>query len=144
MSREGLYHAAPVINVYNRYELLRQHARIHAPLTRCDGDVPFTAEKRYHETNTMGNYALPRTMLIGCATAGGPDAGNFTMQYTKNSPIPVGDWEGHIIYLGKPQGMSAGGSKDGSEVLSRDYVDIPNSGFLPAVEMTSVNRSSLL
>jgi hypothetical protein len=65
-------------------------------------------------------------MLIGCATAGSPETGNFSMQYTKNNPIPIGDQEGHIIYLGEAKGTAEGGSKDGSKVLNRDYVDITN------------------
>lgn len=78
------------------------------------------------KTISLKLTALSAAMLIGCATAGGPDAGNFTMQYTKNNPIPVGDQEGHVIYLGEAQGTAEGGSKDGSEVLNRDYVDITN------------------
>ncbi|MDQ4146648.1 MAG: hypothetical protein M3120_02970, partial [Pseudomonadota bacterium] len=63
-------------------------------------------------------------MISAFATVGWADSGTFNMHYTKNNPIPVGDKEGHIIYLGESHGTAKGGWKDGGKVLNRDYVDI--------------------
>ena len=63
-------------------------------------------------------------MVSAFATVGWADSGSFNMHYTKNNPIPVGDKEGHIIYLGEAHGTAKGGWKDGGKVLNRDYVDI--------------------
>jgi hypothetical protein len=78
------------------------------------------------KTITIKQTALIGAMLMAFAGAGWADSGSFTMKYTQNQPIPVGDQQGHIIYLGESHGTAEGGSKDGSKVLNRDYVDITN------------------
>lgn len=65
-------------------------------------------------------------LMMGFTGAGWADSGTFTMKYTKNNPIPVGDQEGHVIYLGEARGTAEGGWKEGGKVLNRDYVDIIN------------------
>lgn len=65
-------------------------------------------------------------MLVVIAGASWADSGSFTMHYTTNDPIPVGDKEGHVIYLGEARGTAKGGRKDGGKVLNREYVDIVN------------------
>lgn len=79
----------------------------------------------------MKPIALKLTILLGAmlvafSNAGWADSGTFTMNYTKNNPIPVGDQEGHIIYLGEARGTAKGGWKNGGKVLIREYVDIVN------------------
>lgn len=77
----------------------------------------------------MKTAAFKETLLTGAvlmafANPGWADSGSFTMKYTKNTPVPIGDKEGHIIYLGEARGTAEGGTADGAKVLNRDYVDI--------------------
>lgn len=91
------------------------------------------------KTITFKPAPFAGAMLLAFASASWADSGSFNMHYTKNSPIPVGDQPGHIVYLGEASGTAKGGGKDGSQVQNQDYVDIINGngehqGYLTATK----------
>ncbi|MGH8719056.1 MAG: hypothetical protein ACREV0_08975 [Burkholderiales bacterium] len=63
-------------------------------------------------------------ILSLAAAAAFADSGSMTMKYAKVEPIPIGDKEGHIIFLGESNGKNVGGAVDGAEVKLHDFVDI--------------------
>ncbi|MDQ3195421.1 MAG: hypothetical protein M3Q32_03385 [Pseudomonadota bacterium] len=67
------------------------------------------------------------TLATACAVApvSAADSGKFNMK-SEPQPIPVGDVEGHAIYLGDANGQAIGGSVDGAKVQTREFVDIVN------------------
>lgn len=70
--------------------------------------------------------AAAMALVFAAAAAWAADSGKFEMKYTENQPIPVGDAEGHAIYLGNASGPAIGGSIDGAKVSTREFVDIVN------------------